>query len=362
MGEQHQICYFPYLFLRDREAIEFEDIVVWNFSLLKSKRIRNKDLRSQVSKLLSANRQKGKIIRDMGVIAFGGKDNFASLTQSEKKKIGDLRRVLFLSCVAESNTRQGPNAGNYMATTENFSVSIQNFVPGKRSTGYFSGIIVRINDFGYEIGKLNYEMPYYVLSNRLSFDEDFIKSIKKLKRENAKTYRRILRATDAMMNGYYNSDDISSESRILQQTRAFEILFNLPDNCHRKHFKSKIEKFCQPEKERKLRYKSERKRNVKEWEYGTRHAMWADRFYSFRNHIAHGEVLKKKESWFFEQAHHDLGLWFFLVAVKQIINDSLGKKLFYDTIRTESGKFIYDKRLFSAAGERYEKLLKKTFK
>ena len=139
------------------------------------------------------------------------------------------------------------------------------------------------------------------------------------------------------------------DSRILEQSRAFEILFGLPEYHQRKTFKDKIQAYCSLKKERKRWYSSERSKNKKEKELGTRHHMWADRFYTLRNHIIHGERIKDKEYLFFGQIHFDISLWFFLVSIKQMINEQLGETIFLDTIKLESGKFVYDRQLIRLA-------------
>jgi hypothetical protein len=70
--------------------------------------------------------------------------------------------------------------------------------------------------------------------------------------------------------------------------------------------------------------------------------MCADRFYVLRNHIIHGEKLKDRDFVFLGQYHYHLGLWFFLVSVKKMINESFGDKIFYDTIKYKEGCFVYE--------------------
>jgi len=338
-----QICYFPYIFLEKREIVEFDGITIWNFSILKSQRITDEKIREHVSQLLEANQRNGKPIGDIGVIAIRKKEDYTPLEKVERKKIDDLRKVLFLCSVAKSNIYLGQNAAYRMVTSDNFTVVYQNFKIGDPDTAYESGRIVSTRSGGHRIGEIRYEVPRHVLHRIFTFDEKLLNAMKKLKRKDSNTYHKILRATDAMMNGYTNSDDVSNESRILEQSRAFEILFDLPEKSQREKFKENVSKYCQVDKERKRRYKSERGRGKKEWEKNTRQVMWADRFYTLRNHIIHGERLRITAFLFYGQPHHSqLGLWFFIVSIKNMINDSLGKKIFYDTIKCKSGHFEYD--------------------
>ena len=189
-----------------------------------------------------------------------------------------------LSAAANSNIHEGQIAGLRVVTAENFALVFQGFNIGDSHTGYTTGRIVPLSNYGYEIGQIFYEAPRYVLKHSPDFDRTLLVALKRLKRRNPLKYRTIIRATDAMMNGYSNSDDVSFESRILEQARSFEILFALPESGQRKIFKEKISKYCQPINERKIRYKIEL-RKVKTPETGTRQKMWADRFYTLRNRI-----------------------------------------------------------------------------
>jgi hypothetical protein len=248
------------------------------------------------------------------------------------------------------------HAGLMMVTAENFNVVYQNFKVGSDHTAFETGRIVNIKRGGYKVGKVKYEIPKHILTPNFDYDDKLLNSLQEIKKRKPKFFRIIVRATDALMNSYKNSDDVSYESRILEQARAFEILFNLPDHDQRKEFKDKIEKYCALKDERKRWYKSERF-NKKVVEVGTKHKMWADRFYTLRNHIIHGEVIRNKEYIFSGQRHYDIALWFFIASVKQLINEGLKSKIFYDVVKFESGKFKYESQHIRQAVEQAMKEL-----
>jgi len=335
-----QIVFFPYLFLTKFESIKLLGVTIWNSKEI-SNRIKNEDLKNKIITLIEQNRIFGKPIQDIGIVNFRGWDDFRPLTVNEERIINEIRIVLFLSGVAKCNTNSGANAGHYMLTSDNFKIVYQNFKLDSPYTGYSSGRIVRLSDFGYEISKITYEKPPYILKNSFSYDENLLSTLERLKRKRRKSYRLILRASDALMNAYTNSEDVSFESRILELSRAFEILFKLPEKQQRKVFKDAIKKYCEPAGERMRRYLSERPRNIKVPERGSRQVMWADRFYTLRNHIIHGESVAERGFWFYGQPHYQLGLWFFLVSIKRMINESLGTKNFYDFVKCEDGCFVY---------------------
>lgn len=348
-----QISYLPYLFLCATESVDFDEISVWNFGLLSVDRIPDCELRKHVKKLLAAHRSNGARIKDIGIISFKNKEHFQPLTKLEQQRVVDLRRVLFLSSVAKSNISIGPNMGMFMVTSDNFSALYQNFALGSSDTAWSSGKIINVGSIGHKVGEIIYEMPRYVLHRSFACDQSLLKALTQFRRKQPRTFRLIMQATDAMMNGYSNSDDISFEARILEQSRAFEILLQLPDKNQREVLKETIEKYCHPDDDKKVSYKYEvRGKKKVEKNSRSRQAMWADRFYTLRNHIIHGKKLSSKDFLFSGQSHFHLALWFFIVAAKKIINETLGKTIFHDVIRYEDGKFEYDKGSMTASIEK----------
>lgn len=353
-----QVVYFPYIFLRKRCSVSFLNITLRNLEDA-LENIKENNLRAKIKIIMNQNTMLGKPIEDIGIIEFKGREYFRPLGDIEEKRINEFRNVIFIAGVAKCNTDDGTNAGLSILTSENFRVVFQNFILESEYTGYRSGRIVNTSDFGYKISEMKYEKPSYVLRNPFSCEEKLLKALKQLRRKNRKSYRIIIRATDAMMNAYSNSEDVSNGSRILELSRAFEILFGLPEINQRMKFKEAIEKYCVTIGEKRRRYLSERAANKKEYEMGYRQVMWADRFYVLRNHIIHGQHIKSKSYFFYAQPHYHLGLWFFIVAVKQIINESMGKTIFHDSIKCKTGRFIYDNGFMKAAVEKaYKTLLK----
>ena len=357
-GKKCQIVYFPYLFLKKHKSIAFLDVTIWNSKEVPSK-IKDKHLRDKITKLIAQNCIRGNPIEDVGIVHIRGLGNFRPLTAGEEKKIDEVRTVLFLAGVAECNTQEGPNAGHSMLTSDNLKAIFQNFTLDSPYTGYTRGGIVQLRDFGYKISEIKWEKPYCVLENPFSCEEKFLRALERLRNRKRKFYRLILRATDPILKAYSNSEDVSHESRILEMCRAFEILFQLPEKGQRKAFKEAIKKYCEPNGARKIRYLSERSSMKKAWETESRHVMWADRFYTLRNHIIHGESIHVRRLSFRGQPHFQIALWFFLVAVKQIINEAFGERAFYDFIKVEDGKFAYDNGLWDEArNELYKGLVK----
>jgi len=344
MPNQFQICYFPYLFLNNEKMVDYGNIFIWNFGLLCSDKIKDDNLRKHITKLIASNVMNRKPISGIGIISFKNGNDFEPLNKKEVRELDELRRVLFLSSVAKSNIHDGPNMGHFMVTADNFNIIYQYFLLGSEHTAYQAGKIVSVKSGGHRIGEVIYEKPRYVLTTNFSIDKKLFSTLKQLKKKNNRIFRRIVRATEAMMNGYSNSDDISCESSILEQARAFEILLELPERNQREDFKLKIEKYCSLNFERKRRYKSLRTKGKCVHEVGTRQKMWADRFYCFRNHIIHGERIRESDFYFYGQRHQDLALWFYLVCLKRILNEAFGNEIFSDIIRCESGKFEYDKQ------------------
>ncbi len=149
------------------------------------------------------------------------------------------------------------------------------------------------------------------------------------------------------MSGYFNSHELSDESRILQQSRAFEILLQLPEQGQRKVFKEKVRLYCFPREKKfqiEVRYLSERIGGRREAEKSIMAVMWADRFYVLRNHIIHGDVVRPGSFLFKRQRHGDIALWIYLILVKKIINENLlSPEKFYDEVLWKERRFSYEK-------------------
>src|SRR4030065_10607 len=114
MEDKHQISYFPYLFLRNIEKIEFDGMAVWNFERQKSIYISNAKLRKHISALLKSNRFNNKPIYGIGVITLKGNSNFQWLSPRDKEKVDELRKILFLCSTAKLNIHQDRNVGEYL--------------------------------------------------------------------------------------------------------------------------------------------------------------------------------------------------------------------------------------------------------
>jgi hypothetical protein len=109
------------------------------------------------------------------------------------------------------------------------------------------------------------------------------------------------------------------------------VLLDLPEQGQRRDFKDKIKKYTVRSGEKSRKYFSERPgRNVIEYE--PLKVVWADKFYTLRNHIIHGEKVPMKEFYFRNrQSHLDIGPMFFVLIVKELINEKLRLKRKYFT-------------------------------
>ena len=139
-------------------------------------------------------------------------------------------------------------------------------------------------------------------------------------------------------------------ARVLLQMSASEILLHLPNRNQRKAFKDIVESSTGLAGGKQYVYFSERSGGRKERGKRTIKVMWADRFYSLRNHIIHGNSPPASEYNFnhrgwSNQRHVDRALWFFIILVKHQIEKSL-RHSFLDDIVWEAR----EGSLTSAAG------------
>ena len=345
MNKKRQLIYFPYLKYITPIDINYFGISLCDSSqLLADQRITDED-KNFINNLLNSNIVNDVPIENIFVVTFSKKRPcLKPLDTSEYKLFDEFKKILFICSISSSNTKHQRHSIHLWATTENFIPVFQNFTSGKSTVSYSSGGIINIMDGGYELDEISFEKPRHVLINEISFDDILFKKIKKVKKIDIKFFRSLMLAIESFMHGFYNSNDVSNESRILEQTRAFEILFNLPDIDQRKIFKEKIAMYCRLNSERLYKYKYEAKKGKKDG-IGSIHEIWADRFYTLRNHIIHGEKINNKELKFKSQPHFYIALLFFIVAIKQLINEKLNSKIFYEIILYKNKKFQIDTQL-----------------
>ncbi len=356
--EYQQIAYFPYVFMGS-DPIAYEGVTMWNFSREAERRIPDANTRVYITSLLQMNARRNKPIPNIGIIDVGA-EGFIPFSSEQTKLIKEFRLILFLCSVVKSNIYSGPNAGLHMVTADNFTLIFQNFQLGSLSGGFSTGSIVNIRSGGGKISEIRYEMPRHVLDHSsVRIDEKLMACMVKLKKRRIRIYRRILRAVEAFMSSYYNSDEMSLEGRILQQARAFEILLDLPPGrTQRKVAKEKIEKFCSPDNAKKVSYRYEKGHGQFEQESGTMQKKWADRFFTLRNHIIHGRNVPAPQLRFHGKWHQDLALWFFLACLKKLINEVLKNREFYDVVKFEKHTFTYDERAIYGILMREHQILK----
>ncbi len=342
-----QIHYFPYLSLGEVDELNFGNIKVWNFEKKFFQYIEDPKLRDYIESIIYSNIYNGKPIKDVGIISIGDID-FREFTPEERKIADEIRLVLFLSFLYRHNTQErGSNVGWNMGTSENFEYVIQNFQPYSEHIAERNGRIITITTGGYKIGEKKFFAPPFVIKPfRFSFDGRFLHYLLYLKkRGGVKLYRRILKAVDLFYESYYNNPNVSDNARVLLQVACFETLLDLPLRDGRKAFKDKIEAYCNLPKEKIYlhHYKTPRGRNP---EHRSRKAIWADVFYTLRNYIIHGDIVKSEDFIFKgKQQHLDIAVLFLALLVKKLINEKFKKKLFFDEItwgKTNGGHDTYE--------------------
>jgi uncharacterized protein YraI len=146
-------------------------------------------------------------------------------------------------------------------------------------------------------------------------------------------YNRVLRATAVFIESYYNAENVDIRARILLHASAFEILLDLPEQGQRKVFKERVEHLTRIDAEKRIRYSFEmydktQNKMVRHPETRTIKAMWAaDRFYTLRNHIIHGNKVRASEYRFRGKQHHlAIAPRFFVQCIKQLIDELLSTK------------------------------------
>lgn len=199
--------------------------------------IQDADTRKKVLALARMNRQRTRPLEGMGVLAIGGKSVFAPDEFAQLKAQAEKVRLLLFLCMLSSNVKvgRGANAGIYIATSENCALTYQNF-DGGPYTGTRAGVIVSVGIGGWKISEITHQVPPFVLSGSLRrpINLEIARHLLRLEKARPLRFRQILTAAEALFESYHNAEDVSHNSRILNQVRALEILFKLPQKDQKK--------------------------------------------------------------------------------------------------------------------------------
>ena len=323
----------PFIHMGGYPEVDFGFIKLWDFDKKGDEYIPNSQLKLRITELLSIYQNRNLPVRGAGMF-FVQPGQLNDLDYEIRNNIKDAQLILFLSFLSENNTTSKDSNTMYnMATSENFMTIYQ----GTDLTSDFmaenAGVILP-TQIGEQIGFTKYNTSAYLPhSFRFKIDEQLFRALLDLRAKKPGIFKKIINATSIFFESYYNTEALSINARILLQMSAFEILLNLdPDNIsERKDFKDKIEKITivPGEKNNLLNY-YETKSGKKVREARSLKGIWADKFYTLRNHIVHGHTPQYDEFVFRgKQSHIDITLLFFIVCIQEIIQKSL-RRLFKD--------------------------------
>jgi len=337
---QQQLVYLPYLNLGSDEEISIGPVRIWNFDLKKNDYIPDLQLREYIEQLIwtntTARTRRGKFpaLEGIGIVSLGPTD-FRQFTANENAAITRARSALFLACLAKNAyARRNSNAGFSIYTSENFRAVTQNFVLGSPFIAETAGLIVSTTDMGLELGKVHFPKPSYVhIPRGAAYDTDLLDGFASTRRYSRDLRNRLFSATAILLESYYNNPYVHISARVLLQAAALEMLLQ---SQNREDFKNKIERYLndkgtirgKPKRESRYRYRSERSRpkngqRAYADEVRSIKGMWADRFFTLRNHVIHGENVRRREYVFRRQQDHVLiAPLVFVALMREILNEA----------------------------------------
>lgn len=339
----HQLVYLPHIGLSQVDEIRFRGLRLINFDRC-ADAIPDSTVRAYVRRILDMHKDsardptKARTLPDQGVIL--ADPSLAPLSRDQRSRAFEFRRALFLSCLTANARLWGVNAGFAVYTSENFDLVTQNFALGNDFISELTGVINRLNTMGYKIGETRFPRPSHInIPRRFGYDENMFEQLRWLRRADSKLYRRIMRATAVFLESYYNTPSVDVRARVLLQVASFEILFDLPDQGQRKACKDAIEAWTGNAGDRRFRYKYEVP-NGHRVEVRTLQGIWADRFYTLRNHIIHGEVVADGDYVFRGEQHHlVIAPFFFVLSIQRMVNAvhtlRQGRPVFFDRLKRE---------------------------
>ncbi|HEY4321947.1 MAG TPA: hypothetical protein VGM77_12320 [Gemmatimonadales bacterium] len=347
-NRDYQISYLPYLGMADRDEISDGDLTIWNADRQLANRVSDPAFRGRVRALLNMNVEmataKGSTsaVLGIGVISIGPTD-CRPFSIAEQNRVREAQLMLFAASLSQdARVREGRNAGHWLRASENVAATFQGFRMDRDSVAEEVGQIITRRIMGYQIGEARFVRPSYVPHPMIyRHDELMFEQLRWLRRCDKGLFRRVLRAIGMMMAAHYNANSVDIQSRILSQATAFEVLLDLPEQKQRLAFKTRIEELLNDRRsEPTFRFRSERLGGKREMERRSAKGMWADRFYTLRNHIIHGNVVRRDEYRFRgQQHHHTAAVRVFVAALSQTIDRARiargAKRVFFSSLRWE---------------------------
>lgn len=325
-ARQLQVAFMPWASLGPEDRVAWNGVVLAPWETV-GKSVDDGALRSHLNSLMrmyrsSASTEWGGVQKGIGILSVG-ELTFAPLSPGQTTAIQDFRSGLFLAALSSAVHRAGPDSGHLISTSENFSLVFQNFQVGQDRLSEESGTIIRLVSMGYRINSTRFVKPGYVPTPMsFKYDEALLRSFDVLRRGNSRLVRRILRAAATFYESFYNSPALDVNARILLQASAFETHLDLPEKGPREAFKDRVEMYCARPGDRRIAYKYSAW-GQKRQESRTVFGLWADRFYQLRNHIVHGERLRRSEYVFRGSQHHVLiAAHVFVACIKALVNDA----------------------------------------
>jgi hypothetical protein len=271
-----------------------------------------------------------------------GTPDFRPLSPAERRQVVDLRSALFLACLSKNVRLKGANAGYSTYTADNFEPYAYSI---RLDSPYFaesSGALVEVIHGGYRYGEVQFPTPAHVpRPTPFNYDKNLFRAVEGLRGPHGRLYRRIMRACALFIESFYNTRSFDIAARILLQVAAFEVLLDLPDTQHRRAFKDAVERLCNNDNDRRYRHKFE-DRGKKRWDSRSQKGIWADRFYSLRNRIIHGDNVPRSAYHYKGQHHVWIAPVFFVFCVERLITEAMASKRaapsFFDRIDWARGK------------------------
>jgi hypothetical protein len=333
-AQKHYFICLPYLNLPNQiKGFDFSFAKIMNFEFERHTYIFNEAVRKQVELILQNYSTPHGRIKGIGLILI--KDNVhKEFSPEDLQKVDDARLILFISAVSQTNTvTRNVNTGHSMISSENFESVQFSVVPDEEYMSEFMGFVVPIWHGGIKVSENKTIRPRHILApHNFNFEQELFNNLIKLRTKKPKVFRTLIGAIQVFFESYYNTHQISQNARILLQASAFEILLGAKTGEGRKAMKDFVKKYANYPEDKILSYKSERKKRI-EIEHGTIKELWADRFFTLRNHIIHGLRPKSSEFYFKGwQRHFDIATYFFVFALKRKIEESLRKQIFNDDV------------------------------
>lgn len=282
MGSYLQVSLLPWA---NQDEIQIGDVIFWPFDPL---RISDLSIRNYLDKYSKCYVDfRGQIVDSITVASYKNKSSFSQLTTDEYFEIKNTRDILcFLSIASQVRDSVGNDNNSIVPpSAEVFEMVCQNFTPGVEDIAIRAGNML---SGGWKLNEIKFTKPLATGGTFRRIEVELLKGFNNLLKLPVKDEfrNRILRSLEWFRMAHYESDEVSTFSKVVMMATAFEILLDFPPTAKSEFFSDRIDEYIATKSfklDSRPYKKTSRTLSIAGW--------WGWDFYKLRNAVVHGSEI-----------------------------------------------------------------------